>query len=80
MFCWLLQHLAKQPILGIFFLIKHAIVTVHHCILHLNFISSIVPSNLDETTRSVYKENIRINAALEYHMTESKDLRKVQED
>ncbi|XP_046859843.1 basal body-orientation factor 1-like [Xenia sp. Carnegie-2017] len=33
-------------------------------------------NNLDETTRSVYKENIRINAALEYHMTESKDLRK----
>lgn len=34
-------------------------------------------SNLDETTRSVYKENVRVNAALEYHVAESKDLKKV---
>lgn len=36
-------------------------------------------SNLDETTRSVYKENVRVNAALEYHVAESKDLKKVKE-
>ncbi|XP_031564389.1 basal body-orientation factor 1-like [Actinia tenebrosa] len=33
-------------------------------------------SNLDETTRSVYKENVRINAALEYHVKESQELKK----
>ena len=33
-------------------------------------------NNLDETTRSVYKENVRVNLALDYHMTESKDLKK----
>lgn len=36
-------------------------------------------NNLDETTRSVYKENIRVNAALEYHMSESKGLKKRKE-
>ncbi|KXJ08501.1 basal body-orientation factor 1 [Exaiptasia diaphana] len=33
-------------------------------------------SNLDETTRSVYKENVRVNAALEFHMKEGQELRK----
>lgn len=35
-------------------------------------------SNLDEMTRSVYKENVRITAALEYHVVESKGLKKVK--
>ncbi|EDO37303.1 predicted protein, partial [Nematostella vectensis] len=33
-------------------------------------------SNLDETTRSVYKENVRVNAALEFHMKEGEELKK----
>ncbi|XP_039247891.2 basal body-orientation factor 1-like [Styela clava] len=32
-------------------------------------------ANLDETTRSVYKENVRLNEALSYHIKESQDLR-----
>ncbi|KAK3732686.1 hypothetical protein QZH41_009333 [Actinostola sp. cb2023] len=35
-------------------------------------------SNLDETTRSVYKENVRINAALEFHVKEGHELIKVR--
>nr|XP_002122599.1 basal body-orientation factor 1-like [Ciona intestinalis] len=31
-------------------------------------------ANLDETTRSVYKENIRLNEALSYHIKESQSL------
>ncbi|XP_078590461.1 basal body-orientation factor 1-like isoform X2 [Branchiostoma floridae x Branchiostoma japonicum] len=31
---------------------------------------------LDETTRSVYKENVRLNEALSYHMKEASELRK----
>ena len=34
-------------------------------------------SNLDETTRSVYKENVRLNAALDFHLKEGQDLKKV---
>ena len=34
-------------------------------------------SNLDETTRSVYKENVRLNAALEYHVKEGQELKTV---
>lgn len=34
-------------------------------------------SNLDETTRSVYKENVRLNAALGFHLKEGQDLKKV---
>ncbi|XP_068689370.1 basal body-orientation factor 1-like [Montipora foliosa] len=33
-------------------------------------------ANLDETTRSVYKENVRLNAALDFHMKEGQDLKK----
>lgn len=33
-------------------------------------------SNLDETTRAVYKENIRLNEALHYHLEETKKLEK----
>ena len=34
-------------------------------------------SNLDETTRSVYKENVRLNAALDFHLKEGQELKKV---
>ncbi|XP_074649646.1 basal body-orientation factor 1-like isoform X1 [Tubulanus polymorphus] len=34
--------------------------------------------NLDETTRSVYKENVRITAALEYHMKEGDELKTIK--
>lgn len=33
-------------------------------------------ANLDETTRSVYKENVRLNAALGFHLKEGQDLKK----
>ena len=33
-------------------------------------------SNLDETTRSVYKENVRLNEALAYHLEENELLKK----
>lgn len=33
-------------------------------------------SNLDETTRSVYKENVRLNAALDFHIREGQELKK----
>lgn len=36
-------------------------------------------SNLDETSRSVYKENVRVNAALEYHVKEGDFLKKEKE-
>lgn len=49
--------------------------TVSRSTYHLTF--AFYFSNLDETTRSVYKENVRVTAALEYHMVESKDLKKV---
>lgn len=32
--------------------------------------------NLDETTKSVYKENVRLNEALNYHMKEGEILTK----
>ncbi|XP_070571083.1 basal body-orientation factor 1-like isoform X2 [Ptychodera flava] len=35
--------------------------------------------NLDETTRSVYKENVRLNEALSYHMKDAEQLRKAKE-
>jgi len=34
--------------------------------------------NLDETTRDVYKENVRANEALSYHMTKGDDLAKLK--
>lgn len=34
--------------------------------------------NLDETTRSVYKENVRINEALQFHMQEGEKLKKIK--
>lgn len=34
--------------------------------------------NLDETTRDVYKENVRANEALSYHMTKGDDLDKLK--
>ncbi|KAM7444118.1 hypothetical protein ABFA07_007291 [Porites harrisoni] len=36
-------------------------------------------SNLDETTRSVYKENVRLNAALDFHLREGQELKKDKE-
>lgn len=36
-------------------------------------------SNLDETTRSVYKENVRVNEALSYHMAEGDKLKQITE-
>ncbi|XP_077997345.1 basal body-orientation factor 1-like [Glandiceps talaboti] len=36
-------------------------------------------ANLDETTRSVYKENVRLNEALTYHMKESDEMKKAKE-
>ena len=36
-------------------------------------------SNLDETTRSVYKENVRVNEALQYHMQEGEKLKRVKD-
>ena len=41
------------------------------------FCSLIFGSNLDETTRSVYKENVRLNAALDFHLREGQELKKV---
>ncbi len=32
--------------------------------------------NLDDTTRSVYKENVRVNEALSYHIAEGTKLKK----
>ena len=43
----------------------------------LFFFSLIFGSNLDETTRSVYKENVRLNAALDFHLREGQELKKV---
>ena len=37
-------------------------------------------SNLDETTRAVYKENIRLNEALTYHLKETENLEKVSDN
>eukprot|EP00794_Sanderia_malayensis_P017759 gene17759-19532_t len=37
-------------------------------------------SNLDETTKAVYKENIRLNEALAYHLNETKNLEKINGD
>lgn len=42
-----------------------------------SFFSLIFGSNLDETTRSVYKENVRLNAALDFHLREGQELKKV---
>ncbi|XP_064623880.1 basal body-orientation factor 1-like [Lineus longissimus] len=35
-------------------------------------------ANLDETTRSVYKENVRVSEALNYHMREGDQLKKIK--
>ena len=35
-------------------------------------------SNLDETTRSVYKENVRVSEALSYHMDEGEKLKRLR--
>ena len=35
--------------------------------------------NLDETTKSVYKENVRLNEALSYHMAEGDKLKVVRQ-
>ena len=35
--------------------------------------------NLDETTRSVYKENVRVNEALAYHTAECAKLEKIRD-
>ena len=35
--------------------------------------------NLDETTKSVYKENVRLSEALSYHMKEGELLKKQKE-
>ena len=35
--------------------------------------------NLDETTRSVYKENVRIGEALQIHMEEEKKLKRIRD-
>jgi len=37
-------------------------------------------SNLDETTKSVYKENVRLNEALNYHIKAGQDLSQRKED
>ncbi|XP_071963217.1 basal body-orientation factor 1-like [Antedon mediterranea] len=37
-------------------------------------------SKLDETTRSVYKENVRVNEALCYHMKETDELEKTKKE
>ncbi|KAK3716448.1 hypothetical protein QZH41_019378, partial [Actinostola sp. cb2023] len=42
--------------------------------------SSLNKSNLDETTRSVYKENVCINAALEFHVKEGHELKKERDN
>lgn len=39
--------------------------------------SSIILRQLDDTSRSVFKENIRLNEALKYHMKETEDLQKL---
>ena len=39
--------------------------------------SFFVLSNLDETTKSVYKENVRLNEALNYHIKAGQDLSQV---
>ncbi|XP_006815796.1 basal body-orientation factor 1-like [Saccoglossus kowalevskii] len=36
-------------------------------------------ANLDETTRSVYKENVRLSEALNYHVKEANELKKAKE-
>lgn len=36
--------------------------------------------NLDETTKSVYKENVRVNEALSYHMQEGDKLKAIKDD
>ena len=42
------------------------------------FWNLIIHSNLDETTKSVYKENVRLSEALGYHMKEGEVLKKVK--
>eukprot|EP00112_Aurelia_sp_Birch-Aquarium-sp1_P001158 Seg112.7 transcript_id=Seg112.7/GoldUCD/mRNA.D3Y31 product="Basal body-orientation factor 1" protein_id=Seg112.7/GoldUCD/D3Y31 len=37
-------------------------------------------SNLDETTRAVYKENIRLNEALTFHLKETQTLQKIKDE
>lgn len=38
---------------------------------------SIVYRQLDDASRSVFKENVRLNEALKYHMKETEDLQKL---
>ena len=40
---------------------------------------SIFSRNLDETTKSVYKENVRLSESLNYHMKEGEMLKKIKE-
>lgn len=42
----------------------------------VTFIICYLPRNLDETTKSVYKENVRINRALHYYMEEVEQLKR----
>ena len=39
----------------------------------------VLARNLDETTRSVYKENVRVSEALNYHMVEGDKLKETKE-
>ena len=73
--CTLFSNLSTQP--DDFFVKINSLSpsSVYYCVTKELLV--IFASNLDETTRSVYKENVRVNVALEYHMTESKDLKKV---
>ena len=56
-------------------------ITLHHSWkLHSDAnISSFRDRNLDETTRSVYKENVRISEALVIHMQEADKLRAMKD-
>ena len=45
----------------------------------MNCHSFAICSNLDETTKSVYKENVRLSEALNYHMKEGELLKKERE-
>lgn len=38
---------------------------------------SILHSQLDDAARSVFKENVRLNEALSYHMKEAEELKKM---
>ena len=42
-------------------------------------VSFLLHRNLDETTRSVYKENVRVSEALQYHFGEGEKLKRLKE-